>query len=358
VRVYVYPADLGGCGYYRMIWPAQRLIDLGYDVKLVMPKDRNDPSQSLSAEVDQKTGEIVSVTVPEDADVMVFQRVTHQYLARAIPTVRAGGVAVVVEIDDDLSSLDPSNPAFSAMHPKRVDAGFGEHSWLNTRLAADSATLVVTSTAKLVERYGRHGRVEVLHNLVPRSYLDIEHVDSKEFGWAGGLYSHKPDISQVGYSVRQLIEDGYTFTHIGGPEGVKAELGLTDRHLIRQPGDTPLDLYPHRLTELGVGLAPLRDNLFNASKSWLKPLEYAAVGVVPVMSPRAEYQRIFQRGIGQLAKNPRQFYQRTRQLLDDPIMRHDMSQAGREIVAEMTYEDHATRWWDAWSRAYEIQQSS
>src|SRR5689334_24701002 len=44
------------------------------------------------------------------------------------------------------------------------------------------------------------------------------------------------------------------------------------------------DAWPRALSALGIGLAPLADSTFNRAKSWLKPLEMAAVGVPCVMS--------------------------------------------------------------------------
>jgi len=357
VRVYVYPADLTGCGYYRMIWPATVLRDRGHDVRIVLPSQRNDPTLSLSAEVNVTTGQIEAVNIPQDADVMVFQRLTHRFLADAVPIIRKSGVAVVVEIDDDLSSLDPSNPAFEVMHPKHQRAGTSEHSWKNTERACAEATLVVCTSDALRQRYARHGRCAVLPNYVPASYLSIPHEDHKVFGWAGGLYSHRPDLVELGTAVTRLVDDGYAFTHIGDPRGVKPVLRLRDDQEITQPGNAPISEYPLRLADLGVGLAPLKDTLFNQAKSWLKPLEYASVGVVPVISPRAEYRAIARRGIGLLAANQRDFYRQTRRLLDDTVLRTDMSHQVREVASTLTYDTHAHKWWDAWTRAYEIERS-
>ena len=112
------------------------------------------------------------------------------------------------------------------------------------------------------------------------------------------------------------------------------------------------------LAELGLGLAPLEDTRFNAGKSWLKPLEYAAVGVVPVMSPRAEYRAINAIGIGMLAAKPRQWLTHVRSLVRDPVLRRDMSQRAREAAALFTVETGAHLWWQAWEDAHRVQRES
>ena len=143
---------------------------------------------TLQVHMDQKN-EPVDVTIPQ-CDVMVFQRVTHKYLATAIPLIRARGTAVVVDLDDDLARIDPSNTAYDIMHPKHMKLGTSQHSWHMLDIACKNATLVTTSTDTLAGRYGSHGRVHILHNRIPRFYFNIPHVDSNLIGYPGALGTH------------------------------------------------------------------------------------------------------------------------------------------------------------------------
>src|SRR5688572_12763324 len=107
MRVYAFPADDQGCGKYRIIWPGEALKSQGVDVTVVQPHARDN---MLSAVMD---GDVMTdINVPADADVIVFQRVTHKHIAQAIQLIRARGIAVVVELDDDLTCIDPRNPAY------------------------------------------------------------------------------------------------------------------------------------------------------------------------------------------------------------------------------------------------------
>lgn len=353
MKVYVFPADLHGCGYYRLIWASRALISAGHNVVVVEPKDR---ANALWARTDADGKKIVSVGYPPDADVIVLQRITHIRLVEAIKVMRAEGLTIVLDMDDDLAAIDPRNPAFQAMHPTH---GFSpEHNWLNTQRACEAATFVTVSTPALLPRYAPHGRGTVLYNCVPESYLKVEHVDSTIVGWGGSVHSHPGDLQETGPAIASLIREGAHFRIVGPGAGTKAALGL-DADPEATGARDMLTEWPEALSELGVGIAPLADTRFNSAKSWLKPLEYAALGVVPVMSPRAEYRRIHEwGGVGLLAAKPKHWMTRIRELVRDSGRRAELSAAGREFAAGWTIEKNAYRWWNAWEQAFTLQQEA
>jgi hypothetical protein len=343
MKVYVFPADVTGCGYYRLIWPAEALQAQGHNVVVVDPKQRN---AMLKGAVNANN-ELVDVRVPSDADVVVLQRITHRHLVNAVKIMRAKGVAVVIDIDDDLAAIHPANPAFLAMHPK--NGVHPDHNWKNTQLACENATYVIVSTDALLKRYAPHGRGVVLRNCVPERYLEIDHVDSPVIGWGGSVHSHPDDLQTVGPAIDQLMSETQ-FRVVGPGDQVRNVLRLS-----RDPEVTGVcaiaDEWPRTLAQLGIGIAPLADTRFNAGKSHLKPLEYSALGVPWVASPRAEYKRLHEQGIGLLADKPRQWVSQLRKLVRDPVLRTEMSVAGREAAAKMTIESNAWRWLEVWQAA-------
>lgn len=263
MRVYVFPADRFGCGHYRLIWAARELQRRGHDVVLRMPDERHE----LSAAIDKKTGELVDVVVPPDADVIVMQRISHRHLAAAIPVMRERyGIATVVDVDDDMMHIHPDNPAFTGMHPRLQGVARPDHSWTYTSEACHNATLVTTSTSALRHRYGHLDRNVVLVNRVPEWYLDVPHSDSPCLGWAGALHSHPNDVPVLGQSVARLVRElGLSFTVVGpDAPSVGRVLGLpTEPH---STGAVAMADWPHAVSALGIGLAPLADTRFNAGK--------------------------------------------------------------------------------------------
>ena len=346
---YVYPADIYGCGAYRLIWPAEALRAQGHSVRVVLPN----ATTGIGGEVDPQTGKLQNVHIPPDADVIVMQRVTLSQLAQAIPMIRARGVAVVVDMDDDLTKIDPSNIAFGSLHPKT--GRHPMHNWANATQAALAATTVTVSTPALLPVYAPAGNGLVLPNRIPTSFLELEHVDSDRLGWAGSTHSHPTDLQQVGPSVARLVREGFPYWGIGPAEGLRQALGFAPDEDVQLDvsGSVPLERWGEAVTTLGVGMAPLADTKFNEAKSWLKVLEMSAAGVPWVASPRREYLRFrLEHGVGLVAEKPKDWYRQLKRLLTDPVLRAEQSAAGRAAGAANTIEDHAWRWAESWEAAY------
>jgi hypothetical protein len=350
VKVYAYAGDVWGCGHYRIAWPAisvQRTEHPDMDVELVVPSERQ-----ISLEADAE-GRVIREHFPEDADVIVFQRPTSDFVVQAIPLLQRRGVAVCVDIDDDLAHIDPANPAW-AMHQPEVWGPIGgkvknAHGYAQVARACRIADLVTVSTPALAASYGRHGRVRVLHNRVPAHYLAVEHTDSDVVGWPGSLHSHPNDLQTMGQAIAQL---GGPFRVIGNPEGVGRVLGLSEDP--DGTGAVELAEWPEAVAQLGIGVAPLADTRFNRAKSWLKPLEMSAVGVPWVASPLPEYAA-FQTltGGGLIAAKPKLWTAMLRRLRAEPNMRAELSERGRSAVRQdHTMEGNAWRWGEAWSDTF------
>lgn len=348
LKVVVYPADSFGCGHFRMLYPALALIEQGHDVTIRMPGKRD----GFRAQVDG-SGVIHRVDgIPPGTDVIVMQRVAHDTLSRSVGTIRKTGVAVVVDMDDDLSSINPSNPAFIGLHPKARHS----FSWESAANACRDATMVTTTTRALEKRYTPRTRVtRVIDNYVPDHYHAIPQTDvGSDFGYAGSLHSHPDDVPLMGHAVRTLVDEGFDFRVIGDAAGFAKALGLEDDPM--GTGGIPLEEWPHAVSELGVGVAPLADTVFNAGKSRLKVLEMSALGVPWVASPRAEYERFHTRhGVGFLAKRPRDWARILRRLMTDEAARREQAEAGWAATQPLTYNKNAWRWMEAWSHAVDVQ---
>jgi hypothetical protein len=262
MKVLALPADRYGCGHFRIIWSARALAAQGHDVTVVMPEDRNMP-------ITVGPGEIVEdVEIDPSVDVVVLQRVTHPILAQAVGVLRRKGVAVVIDVDDDLSTVHPSNPAYTSMHPRneklpqRRDQRL--HSWRYLAQACRDATLVVTSTPALLDVYASHGRGRVIENRLPEHYFGVEHEDSDVVGWPAALVSHPDDPSATGGALARIVNDGGRFVIAGEATGCGAAFGL----MADPAGMGAVDLmdWPKAIARLGIGIAPLADTRFNRSK--------------------------------------------------------------------------------------------
>jgi hypothetical protein len=324
-----------------------------------MPSDR----VGIGGDVDTRTGRLVNLQYPQDADVIVLQRVAMVTLGEAIPYLRQRGVAVVVDMDDDLTKIDPNNPAFYGF---QVRTGSPLHNREHAMKACLDATLVTVSAPALLKVYAPHGRGVVLENRVPAAYLDVPREDSASIGWAGSIHSHPTDLAAVGPAVQRLVREGVEYWGAGpdyhlqrGDGGLRRALGVNDGEgEFATTGDLSFDEWRYGVASLGVGLAPLADTEFNRSKSWLKPLEYMALGVPWLGSPRVEYSKLQRMtGVGTLARDPKDWYRLARRAATDRTWREDQSAAGRAAIGEhdLTYETSAWHWVEAWEHALKIQ---
>jgi glycosyltransferase involved in cell wall biosynthesis len=348
MNTYVYPADQTGCGYYRLIWPSLALKLQGHNIKIVNP---DDPDLQFHAAM--KGDQMVDVKLPADADVIVLQRTTHRYLVDAVRLMRERGVTVVIDVDDDLTCIDHRNPAWTHLHP---DMGHPEHNWQTLTEICRIASYVTVSTPALLKTYAAHGRGHVIHNYVPRFFTDVQRQSSDVIGWGGSIHSHPGDLQMLGQTIQRLQRTGNRFTVVGSDEGLAEVVGEAVAERVETTGVIDFHKWSEGLAQLGVGVAPLADTKFNKAKSWLKPLEYAACGVVPVVSPRAEYRRfVATYGIGYLADGPSDWYRFTKKLADDELTREGLVGENRRLVREhLTIEGNAWRWAEAWAEARKI----
>lgn len=346
MRVAVWPADDGGCGHYRITWPARALAAQGADVTEIPanawgPCDVELIDQTTDGRTYQRATRLAS---PVDADVLVMQRPLAAYRADMVPLLQAQGVRVVVEIDDDFSTIHARNSSFRSTSPRRSPGWNREH----LARACRSADLVTVTTPTLAQRYGAHGRVRVVPNLVPARYLTLNVESTLSVGWTGSIETHPTDLQVTrGAVARAVQEAGVPFMVVGTGLGVAEALGLDGPPVVA--GWLPLDDYPAAMGTHRVGIVPLDDILFNHAKSALKMMEYAAVGVPVIASPTADNVRMHAHGIGVLAAKPRHWLAQLRRLLSSEEERAEMAGTGRAVMAGFTIERNVDRWWDAWT---------
>lgn len=287
------------------------------------------------------SGEIVSVKT--DADVVVFPRPLHNMILKLIPALQNQGVAVVCEVDDDFQALSPQHVLYERFNPKFNDV----FNWQVAKRACQMADWVTVSSDALAERYGQHGRVSVIPNYVPDEYIDIGRSTSAKgvnVTWGGIVGSHPRDLTVVGNAIERLSNEfEFVFRHIGGGDA-NAFLGASQS---LSEGMVDLDDWPKRIAESYIGIAPLESSKFNDSKSWLKPLEYMALGVPNVSSPSPEYKKLG----GIIAKRPRDWYREVGKLLSDPEHYAQTRMRGFDTASKNVISKHYHKWEEAWSNA-------
>lgn len=349
MKITVFPADTHGCGYNRLERPAFAAEAEGHEIlvyrgEVALPPK---PNPQIVCSVESEDGGLRLNELVQD--VVVLNRPAKATWLQFIPAFQKRGIAVVVDIDDDIHALHPLDDARAAFDP----AVNPDVNWDHLANACRKADLVTCPTPALAERYAGHGRVAVLPNCVPEAMLDLPRdSDSKTVGWGGDVKKHRDDLEVTGGAVARAVQaTNWRFGLLGDvPFAVARALGL-DR-VPKCTGWMSIEAWQVALGTLDVGIVPLAPSVFNEGKSYLKGIEYAARGVPFVASPSAAYRSLAALGLGVLAETPDDWERELRQLMDDESLRITTAMAGREIVKEFhTYEGQGWRWVEAWSQA-------
>jgi glycosyltransferase involved in cell wall biosynthesis len=350
VRVTLFPAggENDGVAQYRLRLPGGCLIDQGADVVIDNAGPKCYWSQKWEPTLARPFApDYVRLLGLFDSslhtDVVVFQRPSQKMVAEVIPFYQRQGIRTVVDVDDRFDRIAMKNVAHDFYRKSRVN----NYHWITE--ACRRADLVTTSTPALLNRYG-FGHGLLLPNLVPEHYLKIaSRREPTTMGWTGTLRTHPEDLQATGGSVAWILEQNpdWRFSVIGDGEGVQAALKLPT-----EPSSThgwiPFTEYAYKMARFAIGIVPLQLSEFNESKSCLKAMEFASLGIPVVMSPIPDNKRLHAMGIGRLAKDPGRWRRELARLIDSPELCNEMSESGRAIMESLTYEQHCGRWHDAW----------
>lgn len=307
--------DSTACGYYRIRLPFDEMKKNGVDVEY----------KSVKAEV------------PDDT-IFVGQRIGY-------PGFRVNWLRLwrthpmVWETDDDLWCLDPANERAVKVYTRELLDELEQ--------VVRTAHMVTVSTEPLADAMRRFNpNVVVIPNHIDGAMLDIERPrrDRLTVGWAGGD-SHRKDWAMVAPRVRRLLDRNpdVDFHAIG--QNYLLENKIRGRH-----SSWSKDLFDYyRTIDFDIGIAPLTSSRFNQSKSAIKALEYAALGIPVIASDEAPYRPFVEDGVtGFLVSRDHEWDARLRDLVNDHAMREEMGRKAKERAAQWTIQNG----WHLWADAY------
>ena len=320
-----------GGGYYRVRQPLDELARHGHETSCHMAK------------TDVTAG---------DADLIVGQFIGGQSVIRGSSGVAVNAVTLVhhwwrelardaklvYELDDDPFEIESHNPQYAHY------ANPSSHDSISFCLQV--ADLVTVSTPVLAERMRKiNPNVVVLQNRIDELMLSMKRPrrDRLVVGWAGSL-SHLHDIKECAYGLRRTLDHHDVEAHF---------IGADFRHLIGRPiRFTPwcvntIDYY--NLIDFDIGLAPLAPTVFAETKSHIKALEYAALGIPVIASDTAPYRDFVIDGVtGFLVSREHEWAARLRDLVNDEALREEMGRKAKEVASQWTIQAG----WVEWERAY------
>lgn len=361
MRVDIIPSDKVACAHYRLAWPAAAVAEqTDWEVNIHDPGDVTVRRPLAVQGIDDL----------EAVDVVVMQRVATPRQVRLIQALQKLGIAVVVDVDDLLSDIDPDNKSWTYWNERVMD--LPRYRYLDQ--AAQLADLVTVSSDVLARKYGRHGRVEVLRNGLPNHGFDdpdavyersraiglSSTVNQVIVGWSGSLDSHPHDLEVLGGAVRAAMDKDplIHFRVIGDAEPVTQALNL-DPARVSGTGWLPFEDYHAAMRAVDIGLVPLSETRFNRAKSHLKALEFAGAGAIVLASDLPEQRHLGGTVPMAMVSNRRDSHFNWQGHIEaEAAALHEhpeaMAQDRVQVInwaAEWAYTNRAGEWVKAWERA-------
>ncbi|ATE64032.1 glycosyltransferase [Rhizorhabdus dicambivorans] len=230
-----------------------------------------------------------------DCDVCIVQRTALPTIGAVDALVRQLGAmdaALVVDVDDAFTLIGPEHPEHDLYRPLNAA--------LDRLVAAAAETWF--STEELARAYAPLAprSVIVANAIDPRLWRDWRRQRPRPFSGSRvrmlymGTHTHGPDFALIRPALDQLHAergDAFDVTVIGIDPDIAPAPWL---HRLALPaGAVSYPRFVRWLREQGpfdLGLAPLADNDFNRCKSDIKALDYAALGILPLLSDGPAYR--------------------------------------------------------------------
>lgn len=320
--VYGIIADRSGCGQIRMMSPLTALRGAGYRTGW---SDRIYSDQALPAKA------------------LIGQRMCQpgitgrwQQLAR-----KSNRPKLIFETDDDLFNIDwKSGDAHQWFSKDEVQAN------LTANMAA--ADVVTVSTEPLAEAVAKiNPNVHVLPNYLPAWMLDHERPRQEGkvvLGW-GGSFTHGADWDECGQQIRRFLDRAPSNVEFHGMGNDYARLSKFPAARCRfTPWVKDVPTF-WRSIDYDVAVIPLIPSIFNRSKSHIKFLECALLGIPVVASDAGPYSSAIEHGkTGFLVRRPHEWARYLNDLVNDPAMRAEIGSNAKAWARDHTIEGNAWRW--------------
>lgn len=342
--VYV-PKDTQGCGFYRMLMPANYIKKSGL----------------ANVEV---TYDLLNKNLFDWAHIIVLQRPTSLDIAEFIQYYRANGKKIIFEIDDYMQGILPSNPA----KPFWEAVGGMISRGMYCLSLCNAATV---STPRLQKEYSFYNpNIYCLPNYIDKELWELP-IKNKEFyearkeddiiriGWEGCV-GHRQDLELVAKVLEDLVEEYKGKVHLVmfGFAPLDIFLKLPNMHQtcsdcghsgpLEYYPTVPLLEYPTRLREMAfdIGIAPTVGISFNDAKSDLRVKEHSMLGIPTVASDVPAYHDSIVNGVtGFLCKDSyKEWKKALKILIDDAAKRKEMGRNAKAWAESNLMEDNISKW--------------
>lgn len=337
----------GGCWFYRQQMPSEVLRARGHEIKFLVVGPNAD---------------IESLNYPDIVVLKATYSIDPIHLVRAL---KKTDTKVVYDVDDDYLTLNPGNPL-------QKESKLVREQYISLCKEADVITTTTEVLKKRLQKFNKN--VVVIPNAMNfiRYHERVGGNEKLIIGYTGAA-SHWEDIGLVvdvlkdlqkkydfnfvlqGMTGTPLIGEMYTYQYIDKenlePEkkeyylsALKTYEKLKNMKYVHIPFYPP-ELYPEVLRSLNfdIGLAPLKDNIFNQAKSCIKFYEYAITGTPTLASDVLPYSK----EVNYRAKNTyKDWYKKIEKLIKNKKFREKLLDQQWEFVRKHANMENVVKVWE------------
>lgn len=350
-------------GYYRMYQPMKMMESLGLINLKITPGFTWGIKKSETTDfpnLEWFSSDKGDGFIP---DIIVGQRHDYLHYVSLVGGLAKGyNVPLVIDTDDDVQAVRPFNPGYASYHPD------SDNLIANIKLMSiPHLSAITTSTPHLKERHEQYGKpVYVAPNSIDiktRTFPRTKENKKIRIGWIGSA-CHFENLQIIQQAVKDIVANypnvEFVFTNLYGdlwnnpPKEIADRVipvckfyGCKERHGVCQKAYTSFDKYAKSIAKLNldIGLAPLKDNLFNRSKSNLRILEYWGQKTAVIASRVRPYSETIHDGVdGFLATEKLEWYRAIEKLVLDKRLRKEFGELGyTKLCKEYNAETNAKR---------------
>ena len=316
LRILAFPANTGGCSYYRIIMPMDKLaekypddVEVRFNFNpLKWDEDKRQPAE--------KGTELEDL---DWADIVFTQNIANlgpPYMIELFKRCKEKGKFIHYDTDDLLTNLYAGHRLEGVYRDQQLDE--------LTKVLYHNADLVSVTQSKFAQRVAPYvrGTLCVIKNAIDYdlpcwNFPKIKTPNKKlcRIGWVGGIH-HEQDVRQVPSIVMGVnskvgaenVHWGFYGRPVLGPDEKpdwqqdvwdtyekSFGMGVKHKNIVVYPA-SPSHMYGVMYRTIDISIAPLEFNEFNDSKSEIKAMEAGRYGIPLVATNCGCYDEIIKNG--------------------------------------------------------------
>jgi hypothetical protein len=338
LNIYGWAPISGGCHWYRIREPLRGLAGIGHTTEF---------GDAFSEEIVLRHDTILTHILHGEQETQAWT-----YLAEA------NQHRLIYDIDDNVWAYDP-------------ETDHGQY-WTKERLAdvetnIRQSHLVTTPSLVIADKIrfelGLNSNVAVLGNYVPAWVLGIPYQSPLRFtvGYQGAPQKiHQSDLDiiqeELFFFMSKCPDARLLF--FGQPKPLEGAGPFADR-VDYEPWQPNIPAYYKSLYAMTVGIGPLRRSPFTESKSGIRAVEFAALGIPGIYSDAAPYRPVVaHRQSGYLVNDIRHWRKYLIKLYQNPDQILRLSTRARQVSRLWTTEANAKAFESAYQRSGPVDSAS